>query len=122
MKKRELLITAILLLSAIFLWFGIRFASPRQAASIRITVGGDEFGVFSLAKDRTILIGDTNVCEIQDGKAHMLSASCPDQICVKTKAIRTVGSSIICLPNKVIVEIIAPEGASDADVPDVVVH
>ena len=113
MKKRELLITAILLLSAILLWFGIRFASPRQAASIRITVGGDEFGVFSLAKDRTILIGDTNVCEIQDGKAHMLSASCPDQICVHQRAISKNGESIICLPNKVVVSI---EGAEDSQI------
>ena len=55
MKKRDLLITAILLFSAILLWFGIRLVSPRQASSIRITVGGNEFGIFSLAKDRTIL-------------------------------------------------------------------
>ena len=51
MKKRELLITAGILLAAILLWFGIRLASPRQAASIRITVDGNEFGVFSLAKE-----------------------------------------------------------------------
>ena len=104
MKKRDLLITAILLLSAILLWFGIRLVSPRQAASIRITVDGNEFGIFSLTKDRTILIGDTNVCEIRDGKAHMLSASCPDQICVHQGYINEKGGMITCLPNRVVMQ------------------
>ena len=63
MKKRELLITAGILLAAVLLWFGIRLASPCSSASIRITVDGEEFGVFSLSKDCTIPIGDTNVCE-----------------------------------------------------------
>ena len=105
MKKRDLLITAILLLSAILLWFGIRLVSPRQAASIRITVDGNEFGIFSLTKDRTILIGDTNVCEIQDGKAHMLSASCPDQICVSRGLIRKSGQSIVSLPHRLVIRL-----------------
>lgn len=109
MKKRDLLITAILLLFAILLWFGIRLASPRQAASIRITVDGNEFGIFSLTKDRTIPIGDTNVCEIQDGKAHMLSASCPDQICVHQGYINEKGGMITCLPNRVVIQAVGTD-------------
>ena len=95
MKKRDLFLLLTLLLAGGLLWFFLRPQQTDNQSTVRITV---------------------------DGSVCMKSASCPDQICVKTKAIRTVGSSIICLPNKVIVEIIAPEGASDADVPDVVVH
>ena len=35
----------------------------------------------------------------------MTSADCPDHLCVKQKAISKEGESIICLPNKVIVEV-----------------
>ena len=104
MKNRDLLITAIRLLSAILLWFGIRLVSPRQATSIRITVDGNEFGIFSLTKDRTILIGDTNVCEIQDGKAHMLSASCVHQGYINEK-----GGMITCLPNRVVIQAVGTD-------------
>lgn len=104
MKKREFLITVCIVLAAVLLWFVIRLASPHSAASIRITVDGNEFGVFSLAKDRTIPIGDTNVCEIRDGKAHMVSASCPDQICIHQGYIDENGGVITCLPNRVVIQ------------------
>lgn len=113
MKKRELLITAGILLAAVLLWLGIRLASPRSSASIRITVDGNEFGVFSLSKDCTIPIGDTNVCEIQGGKAHMLSADCPDQICVHQGYIDENGGIITCLPNRVVIQAAGGEDTLD---------
>ena len=39
----------------------------------------------------------------------MESADCPDQICVRQKAISKEGESIICLPNKVVVSIVGGE-------------
>lgn len=50
---------------------------------LRITVAGDEYGTYSLEKEQTIKIQDTNVCEIKDGKVTMISAQCPDQLCRK---------------------------------------
>ena len=83
--------------------------------SIRITVDGGEYGTYSLAKDQTIKINDTNVCEIKDGKAHMISAECPDHLCMKQKAIDEKGGTIVCLPNKVVIEGEKSVGSDNTD-------
>lgn len=47
----------------------------------------------------------TNTVVIKDGVVYMIDASCKNQICVNTGKISRKGESIVCLPNKVIVEI-----------------
>ena len=44
----------------------------------------------------------------------MVEASCPDKLCVNQKAVSKNNESIICLPNKVIVEVDSSEN-SDLD-------
>ena len=34
----------------------------------------------------------------------MISAECPDHLCMKQKAIDEKGGTIVCLPNKVVIE------------------
>lgn len=43
--------------------------------------------------------------EIKDGKIRVTSSDCPDKICKNTGFISDTGESIICMPNKMIVEI-----------------
>ena len=47
----------------------------------------------------------TNILTIKNGKAKMTDADCPDQLCVHQKAASKNHESIICLPNKVVVEV-----------------
>ena len=47
----------------------------------------------------------TNLLVIQDGYAWVAEASCPDGICSSHRPICHDGESIICLPNKVVIEI-----------------
>ncbi len=49
--------------------------------------------------------GITNTIVIENGQVYMKNANCPDQVCVKHKSISKNGEMIICLPNKVFVEI-----------------
>ena len=42
----------------------------------------------------------------------MISATCPDHLCKKQKAIDENGGTIVCLPNKVVIE---GEKAADSD-------
>ena len=42
--------------------------------------------------------------EIKDGKVNMIEADCPDHLCMKQKAITDAGGTIVCLPNKVVIE------------------
>jgi len=43
---------------------------------------------------------------ISDGKADMESADCPNQICVHHSAISHTGETIVCLPNRVVIEVV----------------
>ena len=44
----------------------------------------------------------------------MSSATCPDGDCVKQGRICDEGETIVCLPNKVVVEILGSEEVEDA--------
>ena len=86
-----------------------------------LTKDGDGTGSYALDEDISITIGETNVCEIKDGKAYMKSADCPDQSCVRSHPISEPGENIVCLPNKVILKIETAE-AMDGDGPDTVTY
>lgn len=58
----------------------------------------------SIKLDKTVDIG-TNCVTIKNGEVFVSNASCKNQICVNTGKISKKGESIVCLPNKVIVEI-----------------
>lgn len=104
MKKKEVVFIACILAVAGAIWLGFRISGTQSHNSIRITVDGKEFGTYSLSQDQVIHIGDTNVCEIKNGKVRMIEATCPDQYCIHQKAVDNHGGSIICLPNKVVIE------------------
>ena len=115
LKKKELIFISGILVLAFAIWAGMSFMNKGSHGSIRITVDGKEYGTYSLAKDQPIKINDTNVCEIKNGKAHMLSAECPDHLCMKQKAIDEKGGTIVCLPNKVVIEGEKSVGSDNTD-------
>lgn len=109
MKKKEFIFIGGILILALAMWGGMSLINKGSHGSIRITVDGKEYGTYSLEKDQTIKINDTNVCEIKDGQARMISAQmigalCRDHLCMKQKAIDEKGGTIVCLPNKVVIE------------------
>ena len=104
MKKKELTFIIGIVVFALLLWAGMYLVRRGNYGTIRITVDGEEYGTYSLAKDQVIQIGDTNVCEIKDGEVRMTEADCPDHLCMKQKAVDSTGGTIVCLPNKVVIE------------------
>lgn len=117
MKKNDwILIGVILCISAVFL--GWHFLKPEEdTAVVEISVDGEVSAEYPLNEEeaQVIDIDGTNKLLIQDGKAEMTWADCPDQICVHHTAISRAGESIICLPNKVVVSIVGgEEGNLDA--------
>lgn len=108
MKKKDLiLICSVLVLAAAF-WLvprAVGFFGNSKEQKLRITVSGEEYGTYSLEEDQVIKVGDTNVCEIKDKKVSMISAECPDQLCIHQRTIQLQGETIVCLPNKVVLEI-----------------
>lgn len=109
MKKNDwILVAAILVLAGI--GFLIYTSFGRQTAGIvKVIVDGELFGIYSLEKEQEIKINDTNRMMIKDGQADMIEADCPDQICVDHQTISKNKETIVCLPNKVLVEIVGGE-------------
>ena len=76
--------------------------------SVEVRVDGEIQGIYSLSENQTIEINGTgghNTLIIENGKALMKDADCPDQLCVRQGEISLKGQSIICLPHKVAAEI-----------------
>lgn len=108
MKKRDFILIGAVLVLALLCWLIPRAAgifAGEEASQVRITVGGEEYGTYSLSEDQTIEINDTNICEIKDGEVNMTQADCPDQLCIHQGPIHIQGETIVCLPNRVVVEI-----------------
>lgn len=104
MKKREVIFILGILLLAGILWAAMTLVRRGSHQTIRITVDGEEYGTYSLSQDQVIPINDTNVCEIKDGEVRMTEANCPDQLCIHQRAVGENGGTIICLPNRIVIE------------------
>ncbi len=111
MKKNDFILLGIILVVAVLSLGLYTHFAQKDTGMVVITVDGDVFGTYSLKKEQTIKINDSNELSIRGGLADMMEADCPDQICVKHKAISKNKESIICLPNKVVVEINGGEEA-----------
>ena len=106
MKKKDMiLIVAVLAISLISL-AAIKM-TQKDGKEVIVTVDGKEVYKTSIKKDQIYQIPEengTNVMQIKDGKVTMIEATCPDHYCMKQKAVDEHGGSIICLPNKVVIE------------------
>ena len=105
MKLKDWILLIAVLVVAFAAYLGIQIIGVRDAERISISVDGKIYGVYSLHADQEIQINDTNVLVIKDGFADMTEADCPDQICVDHKEVSKTGETIVCLPNKIVVEV-----------------
>ena len=121
LRRNDLLLIAALLLIALI---GIvyLFFFRESGNTVKVTVDGELYGVYSLDDDQRVEIKSDeqgekrNLLVIQDGKAYMETASCPDFICVSHHKIFRDGESIVCLPNRVVVTVTKEKG----DAPDII--
>ena len=93
--------------------------SRTEGDTVTVTVDGQLFGEYSLNENKTVEIksgNGYNILVIEDGRAIIASASCPDGICAAHRPVGHNGESIICLPNKVVVEV----RAQDKNQPDII--
>ncbi len=112
LKKTDIiLIVAVVILCFGFLAFF--YFSKEEGSKVIITVDGKEYDTLSLKEDTeyTIDLGDGsyNTFKITDGYVDMIDASCPDQLCVNQSDIHNNHETIVCLPNRVVLEVIEAE-------------
>lgn len=109
-KNDMLLILAVLLLAGVF-WL-CRTATRQTGAAVEVTVDGTLYQTLPLHKDTSLVIGNgkhSNTLVIENGKAFMSAASCPDHVCMNRGAVQYDGETIVCLPNKVVVTVVGGE-------------
>ncbi len=106
-RKNDIILALALIAIAVLIWL-FTYLSRSEGASVSVTVNGELFGEYPLNTDTEIRIGDGesyNILVIKNGEAQVAEASCPDKLCINQGKISYEGQSIICLPNKVVVEV-----------------
>lgn len=113
MKKRDFILIGVILAVALIL-FGVLELTKEEGAYVLVRVDGNEVARYDLfVNGEYSLNGGTNILRIDNGKAYLIDADCPDHLCINQGEIGRSGETITCLPNKLTVTVY---GAEDADV------
>lgn len=109
-KKNDLILIIVVVVIAVAAFLLHNIMGNEQAGIVTVKVDGELKGRYSLLENQEIEInGGTNILVIKDGTADIIDANCPDKLCVKQKAVSKNHENIICLPNKVVVEVESSE-------------
>ena len=112
-----LLIAALLVLPGWALVRSWRAAGERPV--VRVFQSNRLLGVYQLDHDQVILIGDQArpdmKLEIKGGAIRVAESDCPNGVCIHAGWVRTPGRSILCIPNRVLIEIRGESKDYDAE-------
>jgi len=116
MKKSDFGFAAAVLGAAVLIYFGFSFLHEKEGAYVQVTVDGEVYGEYPLYEEKRVRLEyegwkGFNELVIENGKASVVSADCPDKICVRQKAISRTGESIVCLPHKLVITIVGGKEA-----------
>lgn len=110
-KGDKILIVVVVILTFLSLGFIRSQALSNEDKFVSIQVNGKE--VKKIIFDKNIIGKEIpieseygfNLIEIGDEEVRVIQADCPDKLDVKKGYISNIGETIVCLPNKMIVEI-----------------
>ena len=120
-KGDKILIFAVMIISLASLVLIAKDGSRYNDKYISVQVDGKEHKKIIFDK---VMIGKTipietelgyNLIEIGDGEVRVIEADCPDELDVKQGTISMPGEIIVCLPNKLIIEIKGMGNKKDVD-------
>lgn len=113
MKKRDFILIASILIVAVALFLVVEL-TKEEGAGVTVKVDGVKVAEYSLTSDGTYpLNGGTNILVIENGKAYLTDANCPDKLCVHQGKISRTGETITCLPNKLTVTVFGAQESVD---------
>lgn len=106
-RRNDIILIAVLMLSLLAVSL-VLFLSRTEGDTVTVSLDGQFYDEYSLHEDRIVEIRNGegyNILVIEGGRAYVKKASCPDGICSAHRPIGNSGESIICLPNKVVIEV-----------------
>lgn len=111
--KNDLVLIAFIGIVLLLFWSIPLLFYNQKEAYVTIYQNGDIYFKGSLAEDNSISISDChgnyNLILINNNTVKMSDAKCPDKLCIKQGNISKNGESIICLPNRVVIQITSEE-------------
>lgn len=110
MKKKDIFLIIIILLiaGAGYVLLNVPDNYKEENNNVVIRVEGKIYGKYPLNENKEIIIEEKkgyNKIEIKNGYVYMKDADCPDKYCVEQGRKKKAGSTIVCLPHKVTVQI-----------------
>lgn len=80
------------------------FALSANGKTVVLKQNNEAVAEYPLNKDTKVTL-EHNTFIIESGEVYMSEADCKNNICVKTGKISKRGECIVCLPNRIILEI-----------------
>lgn len=119
--RNDVILAAVIVIIAVA---GLLFINGTKVKGNKVVVkvNGVETQSYSLSENAEFEVKtgknneNINTVVIENGKARVTEADCPDGICKDYRPISYVGETIICLPHKVVIEIVGDNTDMDLDV------
>lgn len=105
LKIADYILIVVILFAAGYIYYRQSLTSGER--EVRIYVDDNLNGVYNLNKDQTININEHCSAQIKNHQIRMIQADCRDKLCVKQGW--TKQKPVICLPNRVVIEIVNPK-------------
>ncbi len=105
--RRDALLALCTLVLSLGTLFCLSFLKKDGAYAV-VIVDGKEHARHALSQSTAVEIATEhgrNTLKIENGKASIISADCPDGLCASHAPVSRAGEAIVCLPNKLVVEI-----------------
>lgn len=126
MKRGDMIIAIVLAAAAVWLAF-LLFAPGKEEPAgnyAKVMVEGKLYKMLALTEEEQQLKIETkrglNILRVSKGGIEMIEADCSDQLCRGFGHIHRAREVIVCLPNRVVVEIVG-NADDDGGGPDAVV-
>lgn len=108
LQKRDKILILCVIITSVILFIIIGFLQHNNGGKVCITINGMLYGEYSLTENQIITIDEPlgyNQIMIENGTVFMSEADCPDKYCMEYQPISKTNETIICLPHKLVVEV-----------------
>lgn len=121
-KKMDIIIIVVLIIFSFiphFIYSSVK-AKNNNGLYATIKVDGNLLNTIDLpttSEEKFIIqtVNGTNTVLVNNNQIKIVNADCKDELCIKQGSICKIGKTLICLPNKLIIEIKGDEYDSSDD-------
>lgn len=113
LKKADIVLGIVIITIGLVMSIGLSIVQPSKGNIAAVYVNSKLYGTYSLNSDREITISRNyhkNKVTIKEGKISMTFSDCKNQDCIKMGGTDSPARRIICLPNRILIEVKGSDG------------